>query len=121
MESTKYILKDLGEQVPLFNPSTKSYMIVVDNEPLDIPEKLFKTLFVEAIPSKPKPIEIPQTGSFEMAKDMRATLRSQIGDLMKTGMPKDSIKALIVGTIRNIPELRDMTCFIDEVFDSIEG
>jgi hypothetical protein len=124
MESTKYVLKNIGIQVPLIDPKTKNYMIIVDNEPLDIPEKLFKTLFIESN-EKPKEtvkelkLELDPIAQMKEAKAAYGSLEDQIKGLMRLGMSKDAIKETIVETMKKIPELRDMADFASNLIDSI--
>ena len=115
MKGTRYVLKNLGPQSSVYNPATKEYMIIVDGEPLDIPEKLFKTLFVEEPEEKPTEAQI-NVGLFSTANDAYEVLKKQVDILKNQGVDKETLERITLDAFSSDPMMQK---FAKEILDSI--
>jgi len=113
-EVVRYVVKNLGPQVPLFDKSTKSYMIIVEGEPLDIPETLFKTLFKEyEEPIKEDNIVknlFDSIGAYDV-------LKKQMEFFKATGISKESLTEMVLKTLPQNDETQLM--YARQIIDSL--
>ena len=115
-ESVKYVLKNLDKQVPLYNPETREYMIVVDGAPLDIPEKLFKTLFVEYEAPKVEDDNNIVNSLFNSMSTYNV-LKKQVALFKATGLSKE---VLIEAVLKTMPKNdSQQQVFSKQIIDSL--
>lgn len=104
--AVKYVLKDMGPQVPLIDQVTGNVMIVVDGSPVDIPKDLFSVLFKEykeeEILSNPEGLDV-----FFDANKQFGMLTDQVRSMKSVGMTEDILKKIVLESLPKDPGIQE--------------
>lgn len=106
-ETTKYVLKDLGPQVPLIDPKTGDVMIVIDGNPIDIPSKLFHAIFKEYKEEEINESDTKDLNVFFDAKTQFEFLTRQVKDMKRVGFSEENLKSLILESLPKDPGIQE--------------
>lgn len=106
-ETTKYVLKDLGPQVPLIDPRTGDVMIVIDGNPIDIPSKLFHAIFKEYKEDEIHESDAKDLNVFFDTKTQFEFLTRQVNDMKRVGFSEENLKNLILESLPKDPGIQE--------------
>lgn len=117
----KYVLKDIGPQVPLVDPNTGNVMIIIDGNPIDIPSQLFHAIFREYDENEISNTDTKDLNIFFDAKAEYDILTNQIKEMKKAGISEENLKDIILKYLPNDVKIQDFAKkLIEEAFKSFK-
>jgi len=97
----KYVLKNIGPQIPLIDSTTGNVMIIVDGNPIDIPKNIFEVLFEEYIEHSNENLNV-----FLEANKQYDSLAEQVKIMKSMGITQETLKLALFEQLP--PEVHDL-------------